>query len=137
MKDNKNIIKTIDEYIAQFPAEIQEKLQSLRNVIKESAPDAEEKISYQMPTFTLCGKNLVHFAAHKNHIGFYPRDTGISAFESKLTEYKWSKGAVQFPYNKPLPFNLISEIVKFRVSENIKEAESKLKKRKKQKEETY
>lgn len=118
MEDNKSIT-TIDEYIAQFSPEIQEILQSLRKVIRETAPDAGEKISYQMPTFTLNG-NLVHFAAFKNHIGFYPAPSGIEAFKEKLTEYKYSKGAVQFPISKPLPFDLIKDIVAFRVSENKK-----------------
>ena len=117
--DNKKV-NTIDEYIAQFPPEIQEKLQSLRKVIKDTAPDAGEKISWQMPTFTLNG-NLVHFAAHKSHIGFYPGPSGIEVFKQKLTDYyKYSKGAVQFPYSNPLPFDLIREIVGFRVSENTK-----------------
>ncbi|GAA0722553.1 hypothetical protein GCM10008905_14180 [Clostridium malenominatum] len=130
MEEDKNVFKSIDEYILQFSPEVQEKLQSLRNVIKESAPDAEEKMSWQMPTFALYG-NLVHFAAHKKHIGFYPGPSGIDTFKLKLSEYKWSKGAVQFPIEKPLPYELIGEIVRFRVAENIKEAESKLKKRKK------
>lgn len=130
MEENKNVLKSIDEYILQFSPEVQEKLQSLRKVIKESAPEAEEKISWQMPTFALHG-NLVHFAAHKKHIGFYPGASGIAAFKDKLLEFKGSKGAVQFPIDKPLPYELIKEIVRFRVSENIMEAESKVKKRKK------
>jgi len=129
MEENNNVFKTVDEYILQFSPEVQEKLQSLRKVIKESAPDAEEKISWQMPTFALHG-NLVHFAAHTKHIGFYPGASGIEVFKHKLSEYKSSKGAVQFPFEKPMPYELISEIVRFRVAENIKEAESKSKKRK-------
>ena len=129
MEENKNVFKTVDEYILQFSPEVQEKLQSLRKVIKESAPDAEEKISWQMPTFALHG-NLVHFAAHTKHIGLYPGARGIEVFKHKLSEYKSSKGAVQFPFEKPMPYELISEIVRFRVAENIKEAESKSKKRK-------
>lgn len=123
-----NII-AIDAYIAQFPIEIQEILETLRKVIKESAPDAKEMISYQMPTFDLHG-NLVHFAAHKKHIGFYPTPSAINAFKQELSEYKGSKGAVQFPIGKPLPYKLISEIVKFRVAENLKKAEAKSKKKK-------
>lgn len=119
--------KSIDEYILNFPPEVQEKLKTLRKVIKESAPEAEEKISYQMPTFVLHG-NLVHFAAYKSHIGFYPAPSGIEAFKKELSEYKNSKGSVQFPIEKPLPYELISKIVKFRVLENIRLAESKLKK---------
>lgn len=130
MEENKNVFNSIDEYILQFSPEVQEKLQYLRKVIKESAPDAEEKISWQMPTFVL-HRNLVHFAAHKKHIGFYPGASGIETFKAKLSEYKGSKGAVQFPIEKPLPYELISDIVRFRVAENIKEAESKTKKRKK------
>jgi uncharacterized protein YdhG (YjbR/CyaY superfamily) len=126
MEGNKNVFKSIDEYILQFSPEIQEKLRALRNIIKESTPDAEEMISWQMPTFALYG-NLVHFAAHKKHIGFYPGASGIEAFKPKLSEYKGSKGAVQFPLEKPLPYELISEIVKFRVAENIMKAVGKTK----------
>jgi len=125
MKDE---INTIDGYIAQFSPEIQAKLQELRNVIRESAPKAEEKISWQMPTFAMYG-NLVHFAVHKKHIGFYPGASGVEAFEHKLSAYKSSKGAIQFPIDQPLPYELISEIVRFRVTENIKHAEIKSKKR--------
>jgi len=118
--------ETIDEYILLFPPKIQEILNMLREVIKESAPNAKEKISYQMPTFVLNG-NLVHFAAHKNHIGFYPTPSGINAFKQELSDYKGAKGSIQFPIEKPLPYHLISKIVKFRVAENIKRAEGKLK----------
>ena len=116
MEDMKSII-TIDDYIALFPSEIQIRLKSLRKVIRDAAPEAGEKISWRMPTFTLNG-NLVHFAAHKNHIGFYPGASGIEVFKEKLSEYKSSKGAVQFPNSKPLPYDLIKEIVTFRVTEN-------------------
>ncbi|MDF2865914.1 MAG: hypothetical protein K0R72_732 [Clostridia bacterium] len=122
----KNTFKTIDEYILQFPIEVQEILKNLKKVIKESAPNAEEKISWQMPTFFLYG-NLVHFAAYKNHIGFYPSPSGIDAFKNELSDYKGAKGSVQFPINKPIPYELISKIVKFRVQENIKVFEDKLK----------
>lgn len=128
MEENKNAMKTIDEYIMQFPSEIQEKLQIIRKVIKESAPEATEKISWQMPTFYLYG-NLVHFAAHKRHIGFYPGAKAIEVFKSELSEYNSSKGAVQFPFEKVMPLGLISEIVKFRVIENTKAAESKPKRK--------
>ena len=107
---------SIDEYIALFPKDIQKILQELRATIKAAAPDAKEKISYQMPTFDLYG-NLVHFAAHKNHIGFYPTPSGIDAFKNELSVYEGAKGSVQFPLNKPLPLKLISKIVKFRVAE--------------------
>ncbi|PKM50464.1 MAG: hypothetical protein CVV02_11020 [Firmicutes bacterium HGW-Firmicutes-7] len=129
MEGNKITSESIDEYIAKFAPEVQEILQTLRKVIKESAPDAEEKISWQMPTFVLHG-NLVHFAAYKNHIGFYPAPSGIDAFKYELSEYKGAKGSVQFPIEKTLPYELISEIVKFRVAENIKQAKGKLKKHK-------
>lgn len=126
MEEKKITFNTIDEYIMQFPAEVQEILKNLRQVIKEAAPMAEERMSWQMPTFYLKG-NLVHFAAHKKHIGFYPAPTGIEAFKEQLSEYKGAKGSVQFPLNKPMPYELIREIVKFRVAENLKDAEEKLK----------
>lgn len=119
MEKNKAGFVTIDEYMATFPEEIQKLLKELRTTIKAAAPDAEEKISYQMPTFFLNG-NLVHFAAHKNHIGFYPTPAGIQAFKDELSIYASSKGAVQFPLDKPMPLKLISKIVKFRVAENLK-----------------
>lgn len=121
MEENKTTVKSIDEYISQFSLEVQEILKTLRKVIKDAAPDAEEKISWQMPTFVLYG-NLVHFAAHKNHIGFYPSPSGIEAFKQELSEYKGAKGSVQFPLNKPLPYELIRKIVKFRVGENTNRA---------------
>jgi uncharacterized protein YdhG (YjbR/CyaY superfamily) len=124
MGENKKSFQTIDEYILRFPVEVQEKLKMLRKTIKEAAPEAKEKISWQMPTFYLYG-NLVHFAAYKNHIGFYPGTSGIENFKEKIYEYKSSKGAVQFPLDKPLPLKLISDIVQFRVAENIKEEEIK------------
>lgn len=121
MEENKVAYKSIDEYISQFSPEVQEILKTLRKVIKESAPEAQEKISYRMPTFFLNG-NLVYFAAFKNHIGFYPTASGIQAFESKLSSYKRAKGSVQFPLEKPLPYDLIREIVKYRVAENVAKA---------------
>ncbi len=123
-------IQSIDAYILNCPAEIQETLETLRRFIKEAVPDAEEKISYQMPTFTLGGQNLVHFAAFKKHIGFYPTPSGIDAFQSELSEYKGAKGSVQFPIGKPLPYELIGKIVKYRVAEVVKKAEDKKKKKK-------
>ena len=110
---------TIDEYIAQCPEDVQPILKKIRAVIKESAPQATEKISYRMPTFYLRG-NLVHFAAHTHHIGFYPTPSGIEAFKEELSVYESSKGAVQFPLDKPMPYELISKIVEFRVAENLK-----------------
>ncbi|MEH7524795.1 DUF1801 domain-containing protein [Bacillus sp. JJ1503] len=129
MEQQTIIPKSIDEYILQYPQEIQEILNTIRKVIKESAPNAEEKISYAMPTFALNG-NLVHFAAFKNHIGLYPTASGINTFKQELSGYKTSKGAVQFPIGKPIPYGLISKIVKFRVDENKRKAEEKIKKKK-------
>ncbi|WNR45587.1 iron chaperone [Paenibacillus roseipurpureus] len=121
--------QTTDEYIATFPADVQEKLQALRQVIKEAAPEATEKISYQMPTFELYG-NLVHFAAFKKHIGFYPSAGGIQAFQDEVAPYHKSKGTLQFPLNEPIPFDLISRIVKYRVAHNTEKANSKPAKKK-------
>lgn len=129
MESNRVGFTSIDEYIATFPEEIQRVLEELRATIKAAAPEAKEKISYQMPTFDLKG-NLVHFAAHPNHIGFYPTPSGIQAFEHELSTYKSAKGSVQFPIDKPLPLKLIGKIVKFRVAENLRNAEIKSRKRK-------
>jgi uncharacterized protein YdhG (YjbR/CyaY superfamily) len=108
---------TIDEYIASHPEPVRQKLKALQELIRKTAPGALEKISYRMPTYYLNG-NLVHFAAHKNHIGFYPTPSGVSAFKRELSKYESSKGAVQFPIDEPLPIDLIEKIVKFRVDEN-------------------
>jgi uncharacterized protein YdhG (YjbR/CyaY superfamily) len=109
----------IDEYIALFPADVQKKLKQMREVIHATAPEATEKIAYQMPTFYLNG-NLVHFAAFKNHIGFYPVPSGIEAFKKELSKYAQGKGSVQFPLDQPLPIALIKKVVKFRADENKK-----------------
>lgn len=111
---------TIDEYIASFTDHVQVMLTKLYTTIKKAAPGAEEKMSYAIPTFFLGGKNLVHFAAFKSHIGFYPAPSGIAAFEKDLKPYKTSKGAVQFPLNEPLPLLLVAKMVKYRVKENSK-----------------
>ncbi|MBD3920945.1 DUF1801 domain-containing protein [Paenibacillus sp. PR3] len=121
---------TTDEYIASFAPDIQQKLQSIRSLIKEIVPEATEKISYAMPAFALHG-NLVFYAAFKNHIGFYPSGSGIKEFEHELTGLKWSKGAIQFPLDKPIPYDLISRIVQFRVAENLEKAAAKKKTAKK------
>lgn len=110
--------QNIDEYISLYPKEVQATLKSLRETISKAAPDAEEAISYQIPTFKLNG-NLVHFAAYKNHVGFYPAPSGIEAFKKELSKYKSSKGAVQFPIDEKPPLSLISKIVKYRVKENL------------------
>ncbi len=119
MKDLKSNITTIDEYIAGFPEDVQIILKKLREVIRKTAPEAKEKISYQMPTFYLNG-NLVHFAAYKKHIGLYPAPSGIEAFQEKISQYKWAKGSVQFPIDQPLPYDLVEKIVLYRVNENKK-----------------
>lgn len=124
MKNKKTAPTTIDEYIAGFPEDVREILQRIRTTIKEAAPQAVEKISYQMPTFYLQG-NLVHFAAFKEHIGFYPVPTGIEKFKKELSVYRQGKGSVQFPLDQPMPYDLISKIVKFRVSENLAKAAAK------------
>lgn len=110
---------TIDEYIASFPADVQQRLRDMRETTKRHAPNATEAISYGVPTFKLDG-NLVHFAAFARHIGFYPGPSGIAHFDDRLTRYKRAKGSVQFPLNEPLPLDLVAEIVKFRVEENLR-----------------
>jgi uncharacterized protein YdhG (YjbR/CyaY superfamily) len=107
----------VDTYISAFPDDMQKRLQQLRVTIKESAPGAEEVISYQMPAYKFHGM-LVYFAGYKNHIGFYPTASGISKFKNELSIYKGAKGSVQFPIDKPLPLDLVSRIVKFRIQEN-------------------
>ncbi len=118
--------KNIDEYIAACPPEMQGRLRELRATIRKAAPDAEETISYQMPTFKLNG-NLVYFAVFKNHIGFYPIPTGIEAFKKELSVYKQGKGSVQFPNDEPLPLKLVTRIVKFRAKENLAKTKAKTK----------
>jgi uncharacterized protein YdhG (YjbR/CyaY superfamily) len=117
---------TIDEYIAGFPKDIQQLLNTMRTTIQKAAPKAAEAIKYAMPTFVLHG-NLVHFAAFKNHIGFYPAPDGISAFKKELAVYKTSKGAIQFPLDKPIPIGLVKEIVKYRAQINTEKAKIKKK----------
>ena len=117
---------SIDTYIATFPQDTQKILQQVRKTIRAAAPDAQEKIGYQMPTFFLNG-NLVHFAAYENHIGFYPTPRGIEAFKTELSVYKGAKGSVQFPIDRPMPLKLITKIVKFRVAQNTKTPEKKSK----------
>jgi len=123
LERNNEAPQTIDEYIAKFSTATQKELNLLRRVIKAAAPGSQEKISYQMPTFWL-GGNLVHFAVHKHHIGFYPTPSAIESFQEELKAYKSSKGAVQFPLGEPLPLELIGRIVRFRVAENMSKAKS-------------
>jgi uncharacterized protein YdhG (YjbR/CyaY superfamily) len=108
---------TIDEYIAGFPPGVQKRLQKIRDIIRKCAPDAEEAIKYQIPTFVLHG-NLVHFAAFEKHIGFYPTPSAIAAFKTELAAYPSAKGSVQFPLDQPVPLSLIKKMVAFRVKES-------------------
>ena len=119
MPSTKNNYATIDEYISNFTRSIQIILNKLRHVISEVAPNANEAISYGIPTFKFNG-NLVHFAGYKNHIGFYPTPSGIEAFKDELTSYELSEGTIKFPIDKPIPFDLVRKIVEFRVKENLK-----------------
>jgi uncharacterized protein YdhG (YjbR/CyaY superfamily) len=116
--------KTIDEYISTFPKEVQKSLEKIRQAIQKAVPEADEVISYQMPTFRLNGI-LVHFAAHKNHIGFYPTPSGIEAFKKELSDYEGAKGSVKFPLDKPIPYQLISEMAQFKAKENLEKPKKK------------
>jgi len=116
--------ENIDEYIAGFPDDVQQKLQQVRETIKAAAPDAGEAIKYAIPTFVLNG-NLVHFGGFKNHIGFYPAPQGLEEFKEELSGYKGAKGSVQFPLDEPMPIDLITKIVKFRVQKNMEKAKKK------------
>jgi uncharacterized protein YdhG (YjbR/CyaY superfamily) len=115
---------TIDEYIAGYPADMQEILREVRETIRQAAPEATEAMAYGLPTFRLEG-NLVHFGAHPKHIGFYPTPSGITAFEEELAGYKRAKGSVQFPLTEPIPYELIGRITRYRVAENVALAEAK------------
>lgn len=114
----------INAYISEFPEEIRVILAQIRTTIQQAAPDATEAIKYGMPTFVLNG-NLVHFAAYKNYIGFYPAPTGIDAFIDDLAQFRTGKGTIQFPIDKPIPFDLITKVVKFRVEENLNKRKKK------------
>ena len=127
--DTKGSYTTIDEYIALFPPDVQARLNQLRAAIKAAAPEASEKISYAMPTFFLAG-NLVHFGAHTSHIGFYPTPSGMEQFKSGTVGVSNRQGSAQFPLDQPLPLDLVTRIVKFRVAENLAAAAAKAKKRK-------
>lgn len=124
MTQELNTILNFESYFQQFPIDVQEILEKIREIIHQAAPDAAEKISYQMPTFYLNG-NLVHFAAYKKHIGFYPAPSGIEAYIDQIKGYKYAKGSVQFPIDQPIPYGLITDIVKYRVKENLQIADSK------------
>jgi uncharacterized protein YdhG (YjbR/CyaY superfamily) len=124
MNDSKKQFSSIDDYISTFPEDVQKLLEAMRQTIKNAAPDAEEAISYQMPTFRLNG-NLVHFAAFKHHIGFYPAPSGVAEFEQELAPYLKAKGSIQFPKNQPIPFDLVTRIVQYRVKENLAKGKKK------------
>jgi uncharacterized protein YdhG (YjbR/CyaY superfamily) len=121
--------KDMDEYIAGFPSDVQEILEKIRKTIRKAAPGVEEEISYQIPTFTLKGRYLVYFAAYKKHIGLYPAPRGAEEFKEELSGYEGGKGTVRFPFDKPIPFDLVRRIVKFRVKEVLESAEAKGKKK--------
>lgn len=118
------IARNIEEYIQGFPPETREMLTRLWLTIKKAAPEAEEVISYQMPAFRFHGM-LVYFAGYKSHIGFYPGAAGIAAFKKEISGYKNAKGSVQFPLDEPLPLKLVTNIVKYRVKENLEKAKNK------------
>lgn len=124
MKSNESNPDVIDEYIANFPPDVQKVLQKVRKIIRKVAPDAQEKINYGIPTFTLNG-NLVHYAGFKNHIGFYPTPSGIEKFKSELSKYEGAKGSVKFPLDQPIPYELIQKITEFRVQEQTAKAKKK------------
>jgi uncharacterized protein YdhG (YjbR/CyaY superfamily) len=130
--EEKKKTETIDEYIADYPDEIQKVMQDLRGFIKECAPEATERISWGMPTFYLHG-NLVHFAVNKGYIGLYPGESGVSVFKDELTEYTTTKGSIHLPLNKSMPYDLIRKIVEYRVIENKKIEEERLNKKKNKK----
>lgn len=124
MKASPTAPRDIDEYIAAFPKEVQEILEKVRATIRKAAPAAEEGIKYQIPTFTLNG-NLVHFAAFKKHIGLYPAPRALEEFKDELSGYKGAKGSVQFPLDQPIPYDLISRIVEYRVKMSLEEQKPK------------
>lgn len=124
METSKTPPQTIDDYIANFPKDVQLILEKVRKTIRKAAPDAQEKINYGIPTFTLNG-NLVHFAGFKNHIGFYPTPSGVEKFKKELSKYEGAKGSVQFPLEEPIPYNLITSITEFRVKEQLAKGKKK------------
>lgn len=127
MDTTKKELTSVDEYIKSFPQDVQTILQRIRDVIKETAPDATETISYKMPTFKLNGTYLVYFAAWKTHIGFYATPAGNEAFREELSPYKGAKGSIQFPLDQPIPYDLIKKIVMFRMEDTDKKSSAKSK----------
>lgn len=130
MSSNKVVFASIDEYIASFPQELQKILEEIRRIIRAAAPEAREKISYQIPAFELNGKNLIHFAGWKNHISIYPVPLNTNEFEQEISQYVDGKGTMKFPLNKPIPFKLISKIIEFHIADNLKQTGKKPGKRK-------
>jgi uncharacterized protein YdhG (YjbR/CyaY superfamily) len=128
MDDTPQTSSLVDAYIAGFPAEVQQKLNQMRAAVRAAAPDAVEKFSYRMPSYSLAG-NLVHFAAFRNHVGFYPGGAGIEAFQQELRGYRTGKGSVQFPLDQPLPIELVSRIVQYRAAQNREKAARKHKRK--------
>ena len=124
MKSDESTTNVIDDYIAAFPEDVRDILQKVRSTIRKVAPDAQEKINYGIPTFTLNG-NLVHFAGFKSHIGFYPTPSGIEKFKKELSKYEGAKGSVKFPLDQPIPFDLIKKITEFRVKEQMAKSKKK------------
>jgi len=122
---NPNAPSTTDEYIASFPDDIQLILNKVRATIRQAAPDAEESIGYGMPAYKLKGRPLVYFAGYKGHIGFYATPSGHTEFAKELSKYKQGKGSVQFPLDQPMPYDLIAQIVEFRVVENLEKGKKK------------
>jgi uncharacterized protein YdhG (YjbR/CyaY superfamily) len=125
MRTNQTALQNIDAYIVGFPKEVQKILRKIRTTIRKAVPNAEEKISYQMPSFTLQGSYLVHFAAYKKHIGLYPAPRGVDEFKKALSVYGGAKATVRFPLDEPIPFGLISKIVKFRKKKILEKAAEK------------
>ena len=130
MKSNKADFASMDEYIGTFPKDVQNILEEVRRTIKAAAPKAEEKISYNMPTFMLNGKYLIYFAGWKHHISLYPIPVGSDAFNKEVSKYAAGKGTLQFPLDKPLPLKLITKIVKLRIEDDLGKAEIKSAKKK-------
>ncbi|HKG55077.1 MAG TPA: DUF1801 domain-containing protein [Anaerolineales bacterium] len=130
MKSNKADFASMDEYIGTFPKDVQNILEEVRRTIKAAAPEAEEKISYNMPTFMLNGKHLIYFAGWKHHISLYPVPVGSDAFNKEVSKYAAGKGTLQFPLDKPLPLKLIIKIVKLRIEDDLGKAEIKSAKKK-------
>jgi len=125
MKTNVSAPRDVDEYIAGFPNEVRTILEKVRTTIRKAAPGAQEKISYRIPTFTLDGKYLIYFAAFQKHVGLYPAPRGAEEFQEQLAAYGGGKGTVQFPFDKPIPFGLITRIIKFRIKENLARAKAR------------